>query len=236
MSPAIELIYPTVNLLLYDLAEGWGQSEEELTQQQQAFWQRFYGHQPKSDDLADTPQEEYSALLKKRDYPLGSNLDGYYHPVKVHDSYVLRVDCSGKNSDTLKIIPQPVAVLTEIQQHILNSLQDPNAKGTIQKAEDTIQNAKGTIGQSWVVSGVLPPNADPETTAQKCFSVLNPDRTDLWGQGTLFGASLFESWHPDHDFHLLICLFPHQPTAEVKKPIQQLFPQLIRLFLLRHKI
>ncbi|MEQ9667358.1 hypothetical protein [Coleofasciculus sp. G2-EDA-02] len=62
MSDAI--IYPSINLFLYDLQAGLGQNSQQLDQNRRRFWQKVYG------DLDETSFEEtYTKLSPTQTLP-----------------------------------------------------------------------------------------------------------------------------------------------------------------------
>jgi hypothetical protein len=52
------LIYPTIDLFLYDLAEGLGQSDNAIAHNRENFWLRIYGDQITVDRLYTAAQAE----------------------------------------------------------------------------------------------------------------------------------------------------------------------------------
>ena len=87
------LIYPTVDLFVYDLAEGIGQNENKISQNREQFWQKIYGDQISASQLeklkqAETATADYIELLGKNNSAnFESPLDGYAYPVKSGDTY-----------------------------------------------------------------------------------------------------------------------------------------------------
>lgn len=236
MNEPNRLIYPTIDLFLYDLAEGLGQAKEEIDTNRQQFWQKVYGKDLnqqllKTLEQAEAESTDYIELLvpqlvKEFDPPL----DGYYYPLKLGDTYALQVDCSGEKT------PQPISSLQEIKE-IIN---------------ERTHHQTGTISQSWLVWGQLASDSqDFEKTAQECYKNLKLAPTSKWnkdfrGEGTFLGANFYELWQlpPDRGnlnqaYHVLICLFPYnqgQPIHEAGKEIKTLYPALIQLFRFRNKV
>jgi len=86
------LIYPTVDLFVYDLADGIGQNENQISQNRQNFWQKIYGDISASQleklKQAETATADYIELLGKNNLAnFESPLDGYAYPVKIGDTY-----------------------------------------------------------------------------------------------------------------------------------------------------
>ncbi|NET62577.1 MAG: hypothetical protein F6K47_42735, partial [Symploca sp. SIO2E6] len=101
-----QLIYPTIDLFLYDLHDGIGQSTEQIKQNRRRFWQRIYGKSISKHRLNQLRLQEESLTncidllgtqkkIERFDHPL----DGYYYPVKLGDTYALQIDCAGKEND-----------------------------------------------------------------------------------------------------------------------------------------
>jgi hypothetical protein len=94
-----QLIYPTVDLFLYDLGEGLGELETKIEKNRRDFFTRIYGEKLDTEILNKIKSVEE----KDGDYlPLLSGVqplkqgDGYYYPVKLRDTYGLQIDCSGE--------------------------------------------------------------------------------------------------------------------------------------------
>ncbi|MEQ9554039.1 MAG: hypothetical protein RIM23_31015 [Coleofasciculus sp. G3-WIS-01] len=98
------IIYPSIDLFLYDLKEGLGQNANQIDQNRRQFWQKVYG------DLDEKSFEEtYTklsptqtldsgiiSLLETRYRYFPDPFDGYYEPLELNDTYALQVDYSGK--------------------------------------------------------------------------------------------------------------------------------------------
>ena len=117
----------------------------------------------------------------------------------------------------------------------------------------------GTIGQTWLAWGKLEENksdTEVEDIAKEIYTQIASNYkwdNDLIGKGELFGGKIFELWyHPEilnltgKDFwdkfrteshHVLIWLFPENISAsEMRKQVQTIYQDFIRLFHYRHKI
>ncbi|WP_341732859.1 hypothetical protein [Microcoleus sp. EPA2] len=237
------LIYPTVDLFVYDLADGIGQNEEKISQNRTQFWQKIYGDKisvPQLENLkqAETVTAEYIELLgDKKLAAFESPLDGYAYPVKFGDTYAAQFDLSGKREPDAdkRFAPKEIDCLEWLQQQVISRVNPP-----------------GTIGQSWLVWGQLTADdQDALATAQKCYSKLNLfpkakwDR-DLKAEGKFLGADFYELWLPPGDrgnigqnYHVLICLFPYnngQAIADISETVAKLYVHLMRLFAFRNKV
>ena len=60
------LIYPTVDLFVYDLADGIGQNDEKISQNHQQFWKKIYG---------DKISESLLEKLKQAEDKIGDDID-----------------------------------------------------------------------------------------------------------------------------------------------------------------
>lgn len=58
MNSSPQLIYPTVDLFLYDLADGLGQNNEEIQENRRRFWQRIYQDSLSDKKLAELQDAE----------------------------------------------------------------------------------------------------------------------------------------------------------------------------------
>ena len=236
------LIYPTVDLFVYDLADGIGQTEDKISQNRQQFWQKIYGEKLSPPQQAQIQQAEteigdYIDLLgDKKVAVFASPLDGYAYPVKFGDTYAVQFDLSGKiEPDTdKKFAPKEIDCLEWLKETIISRFSQP-----------------ATIGQSWLVWGELTAGQDALKTAKNCYNKLKLvpnakwDR-DLQAEGQFLGANFYELWLPPGDrgnisqnYHVLICLFSNSGEASIAtscKTMTKLYPQLLQLFRYRNKV
>lgn len=222
MSEPNQLIYPTVDLFLYDLRESLGQTQE-IDLNRQRFWEKIYDSKFSQEKLKDRKQAEakesekqgtdYAELLGSREVKeFESPLDGYYYPVRLGDTYALQVDCSGEKilaenpGGDLKyqsnFSPRTTEIVSSIRQAIVDQINHTQGEQKIAK------DKQGTIGQTWLFLGQLAAEEqDPEKAAISCYDQLKlvhkPDweRNVSWekGQkrkGKLFEATIFELWRP----------------------------------------
>jgi hypothetical protein len=242
------LIYPTIDLFVYQLAEGLGQSDLEIDENSRNFWKEIY-----SDKLNDLQLKEFQQReAKTSDYiPLFKTdveklflepQDGFYNPVKIGDTYALQINCSSdKSEDCEPLDPREI-----------NSFQA--IKKTIEQKYKTTDISEIKFGQSWFVWAKLTsPEQKPEIVAKNIYEQLqlfddlsweDTLKTDLnLSDQNAFGATFFECWQlpsdrGDHkqNRHLLIALFAPNENNQFYQAINKNYPQLTRLFLSRHKI
>jgi hypothetical protein len=238
------LIYPTVDLFVYDLADGIGQNEDKISQNRQQFWQKIYGDKISASQLeklkqAESETAEFIELLgDKQVAAFESPLEGYAYPVKIGDTYAAQFDLSGKEPDEdKKFAPKEIDCLEWLKQQVISRVNPP-----------------ATIGQSWLVWGQLTANdQDVLETAKNCYNKLNlfPNakwETDLKAEGKFLDldADFYELWLPPGDrgnisqnHHVLICLFPYnngQSIGDISKTVAKLYVHLMRLFAFRNKV
>lgn len=239
------LIYPTIDLFVYDLQQGLGQTDEQVNQNRHYFWRKIQPdlnkdyEKVKDDDLLkqlatlEKTEADYVELLVPEKENFQPELEGYYHAFQLGDTYALRVDCSVIDDN----ISKPGSRLQDIKKNI----------------ESRIDHQKGKIGQSWFVWGQLEKIYNPEeirAIAEQCYKQRNSNsqgKIALQSQSSFLGASAFEIWEQPSDWaneqnfkdslHILICLFPPQQALEnIKKSIASIYFHLMRLFCYRHKI
>lgn len=237
------LIYPTVDLFVYDLADGIGQNEDKISQNRQQFWQKIYGDKISAPQLeklkqAETETAEYIELLgDKKLAAFESPLDGYAYPVKLGDTYAAQFDLSGKiESDKEKTFEKKeIDCLEWLKQQVISRVNPP-----------------ATIGQSWLVWGQLTADdQDALATAKNCYTKLelfpNPKwERDLKSTKKFLNADFYELWLPPGDranigqnYHVLICLFSYengQSIGDISKTVAKLYVHLMRLFAYRNKV
>ncbi len=152
-------------------------------------------------------ESEFIELLKTKNdndketrylFTINNNerFNGFYYPVRLlGDTYGLLVECSFKDDQ----IPYPLENLKTLKYHIYEILQKNYEDNNTNNGKQTIEYPHPTIGQTWMMSGKLPPllYPDPEEIAKKCYEKLIPhgnvDR-DLKGKGTFLGGYIFEFW------------------------------------------
>ena len=247
------LIYPTLELFLYDIREGLGQHTQRIDDNRKHFWQRIYSELQNNSSTKEFQDETFIDKLKESEKSeanfielLGADvvkhferpLEGYYHPVLIGDTYALRVNCSGVYTDGVRqsnYKPQPLKNLHSIQEEILSH----------------INRQPGTIGQTWIMWGQLTDvHQNPTQIALECYKQLAPApqnwERDLKSKGKFLGATVFELWCPPSDwsapdklsenYHLLILLFPpNQSINLVGDSIAEIYLDLIHLFCYRNK-
>jgi hypothetical protein len=248
----IDITYPTVNLFVYDLRDGLGQTPKEIGNNKEQFLTRL----PEGIRTAVSKQDidieaEYVELLgdkRKLDPPLKpietfhtpDGYEGYYYPVRLGDTYGLLLDCS------------------------INQTLSTDYFGNLKaKIDSILNNQPGTIGQTWMLTAQLTdtPNIDPETIAKKCYQAFMGDRgdwnRDFLGKGNLIGGHIFELWlnslslsEEDGSYssenksdssiqsgqtrhHVIIALYPDDATHEKASAFNFSW---MRLFCYRHKI
>ncbi len=244
-----ELIYPTLDLFIYDLRDGLGDNNADIAANQEYILRRFpEGVHPllKQRDAVEAEYVELLGNLGRETFDSSTtqySLKGWYYPVRLGDSYGLLLDCSVEHSlgnvQQAKNEAFPVSCFSELKTEI----------------ETRLEKKPSTIGQVWMLSGQLanftPDNA--EVIAKECSQVsalnLNWD-LDFRGKSPFLGGMLFEFWRyhlhipselPDtlkiHDIqdnhYVIIALYPDVETA--KKASKFNF-EWLRLFACRSKI
>ncbi|MEH1821747.1 MAG: hypothetical protein V7L31_22140 [Nostoc sp.] len=251
-----KIIYPSIDLFLYDLKDGLGEDETKINENCQDFCRKIYG------DLDKTSfQEKHQQFLKHknnsgdviellgkaqtRDFP--SPLDGYYYPLQIGDTYALQVDYSGELDANSKAnyASQDIdgAPFRKLKEEITNRLSQQT----------------GTIGQTWLLWGQLTntkTEAEVEEIAKECYTKIVSDykwQRDFIGKGKLQAGTIFELWYCPQNlgvdgkdfwdefrkssYHILIWLFPENISPdEMRKQVQDVYYDLLRLWQYRHKV
>jgi len=231
---------PTVDLFLYDLQDGLGESSVDIDQRRRQLWQGILNGQLTKSRLREIEEREkttsnYIELLPERLLPFAHPYDGYYYPVKLGDTLSIQVDCSGKPHEPTWSKLSFEEQLQEIKSGIL---------------QHTDNKISGEMGRSWLVWGQLndPDQSSYETAVYlyenlKLFPSQNWKR-DYKGKGCFEGTTLFEMESPDLNAnginqtkHVIICLFPFKMSQDERsKIIGKLYRNLIRVFCYRNKI
>ncbi len=250
-----EIIYPTLDLFLYDLRDGLGENAGEIADNKDRFLQKLPERIRSAIEQRDAAVEaEYVELLGNRGREQFNSssqnytLKGYYYPVRLGDSYGLLLDCSVEHS-----LGHPDRSQTEA--FLVSCFADLKAE-----LDRRLGDSKSTIGQVWMLSGQLP-NFTPdkaESVAQACCQIpeleLDWDR-DFRPPSQFAGGILFEFWryrfnspdpssnsesNPISNIHqlqdnylVLIALYPNSETARKASEINF---DWLRLFACRSKI
>jgi hypothetical protein len=217
-----DLIYPTIDLFLYDLRYSLGDSPEEVDKNRQNFRNKF----PETIRLLLQDNEdidgEYVHLIANESAisapleDLEVGYEGYYYPVLLGDSYGLQIECA-LNKET-KI--EPDQYFLKIKEKILEKLNGTEA----------------TIGQTWMLSGWRSPSEseNQEEIAKACYKSFMPNRDwegDLEGQGRFLGATIFELTQSEQ--HTIIVIYPDEGTLINSG---KFYADWMRLFYYRNKI
>ena len=187
-----KLIYPTLDLFIYDLREGLGESTEEINKNQEYFASRFSEKYHDSLKQRDAIEGEYVKLLgnKGREIFTSSTnqytLKGWQYPVRLGDSYGSILDCSVEHSlkkpEQAKKEPIPISSFSDLKTEL----------------EKRLAGHPSTIGQVWMLSGQLSNFTleNAEAIAKKCSKInsFNNWDLDLRGKSRFMGGILFEFW------------------------------------------
>lgn len=128
-----DLIYPTVDLFLYDLRDGLGQNPAEIEANRLTFLKKL-PEEMHGDLAADCKFEaEYFELFgPKRIYPFGGGdnekYDGYYYPVRLGDTYGLLLDCSLNDKQNAQPAESIKTIKAEIDRRIQGTSPPPGKK------------------------------------------------------------------------------------------------------------
>jgi len=250
-----KIIYPSIDLFLYDLKDGLGQDEVKIDKNCHDFCHKIY-----NDLDEESFQEKYKQiqkykntdpdaieLLKTRRKEFESPLDGYYYPLQLGDTYALQIDYSGKEDADGK------------SNNKEQELDDEPFLNLKQEIEKKISGKTGTVGQTWLVWGKLTENksdSEIEKIAKSCYTQLVRNykwERDFIGKGQWLGGTIFELWYcPENlgltgkefwekfrreNHHVLIWLFPYdQSPDEMRQKLNSVYYDLLRLFQYRHKV
>ncbi len=226
-----KFIYPTLDLFLYDLREGLGQTEAEVTENRLLFKKKLPKINDKQFDERDEQafEPEFAELFGARRY---SDFDsdiykGYYYPVRLNDTYGLLLDCSLKE---------------EQQDTELQWIDDLRIY-----INDKSNGQEGSVGQTLMFSAQLPNVSaqEYEFFAKRCYEALMPGadyETNKTGESEFLGGGLFEFWKKYplksdkinmESQHVIIAFYPDEKAMEAAS---SLYPDLMRLLMFRHKM
>ncbi len=225
------LVYPTLNLFLYDLRAGLGQNEADVQQNRADFKRKLPANFDNAlfDQLDNGLSEtEYLELLgKERVIPLSPDQDfpehdGYYYPVRFNDSYGLLLNCSfAANQETTDL-----TWLSQLQKLVASR----------------VANQKGTLGETWFFSAQLD-NLEQSATfaAKNIYQTLMPPANateNKIGKSDFLGGEIFEfrgvdSQAVDDKHHVIIAFYSDKASLERETDF---YSDWMRLLFYRHKI
>ncbi|MFN6500069.1 MAG: hypothetical protein RMX65_024170 [Nostoc sp. DedQUE01] len=251
-----QIIYPSIDFFVYDLKDGLGEDENQIKENCQNFCRKIYGdldeasfqkHYIEFLNYKDNSGDVIELLGKAQTREFPSPLDGYYYPLQIGDTYALQVDYSGKLDATGKVNDAPQYIDDE-----------PFVKLKVE-ITNRLSQQTGTIGQTWLLWGKLTETkTEPEVEeiAKECYTKIVSNykwQRDFIGKGKLGEGTIFELWyHPQNlgvdgkefwdefrksNYHVLIWLFPeHISPDEMRKQVQNLYYDFLRLWQYRHKV
>ncbi|KYC40956.1 hypothetical protein WA1_25420 [Scytonema hofmannii PCC 7110] len=237
------LVYPTIDLFLYDLRDALGQSTSKVGENRQSFFQKLPTniHFPilkKDEEFQIESEAEFVELLGEEQItPLdlkSQDYEGYYYPVRLSDTYGLLVDCSVAD----KTSPYPISSIKILRNLIFQS----------------INYQRANLGETWLISGIMPKttkNENSESIARECYQTLISNanwQKNLQGKGAIFGGKIFELRQSnfrnletpatiedriEDNHHVIIIIYPDEITAEKSS---DLIDDWLRLLCYRNKI
>ncbi len=211
MSSQTKIIFPTLDLFLYDLKEGLAEDETTVESQSKAFCEKIFGDLAEKDKT--TFNEKYTQIKKHRYSEVDginlletkfrkfdSPLDGYYYPRQFSDTYALLVDYSGKLDANRNSNDEPQNINNKIFQPLKTEIQKRISYKEITTDQPNSYES-GTIGQTWLAWGKLEENktdTEIEGIAKEIYTQIasNYDwKNDFIGKGNLLGGTIFELWY-----------------------------------------
>ncbi len=241
-----ELVYPTLDLFVYQLRNGLGDNEEQVRKNHERFWKNLPDKlKVDLDRELEAQSTEYTKLLDLLKPALKDNLhikenhfffrhsacrllgdfeiEGYYYPARLEDTYGLLFDCSVND----RVKPQPVSCFQDLREQAA-------AK-------------KGNLGKTWMISGFLRESAKPDSEAlanlakQAYKEGLMPGEWQEQKPGKFLGATVFEVWKSpqkwqkveEENRHVLIILYPNSLTMQKAAGF---YGDWLRLFCYRNKV
>lgn len=246
-----QLIYPNLNLFLYDLRYGLGSDEDQVDKNRFNFWRKV---NPKLDldELESQENKHGNQDFTWFDFlQFELPLDGFSAPAQLRDTYGLLVnhsiDKQWDDSEQKYISdcsPQSYNTFPNLKTKILTQL----AHG---QDIDQSENCYGTIGQSWLLWAQVS-TLDTQSVAEACWKELSPN--SKWTAqprylGHWQGADIYEvlrfpqnwqqSWQEfqQHYHHLVLVLFHSSGSIEThQKVMQQNYETFLKLFCCHNKM
>jgi hypothetical protein len=247
----VDLIYPTINFIQYNLREGLGNSESDMLARSRSFYYKFLldlteedlsKYRQREQDDREFNQLLYTDITSFPYQLLQKPLDGFYYPVQLGDTYALQLNYSGKFVGG-KPTRQPQDYHTAVSNLDLAKISPPKL--------DT-----HSFGQTYLLTAFVEDSHIDEITeiaiscAHQITGKSSADLARSITHGKWLDGDLFEFWTPPqslqgHDLqeiierypHTIIWLFPAAKLEEIgKKTIPDTYQDWIRLLHYRHKI
>jgi hypothetical protein len=247
----VDLIYPNINLLQYNLREGLGEDESDLLAQSRSFYQKFLPDLTEEDlekyRQREQADREFNQLLYTdiTVFPyqlLPKPLDGFYHPVQLGDTYALQLNYSGQLVNG-KPNRQPQDYHTAVSNLDIAKISPP-------------QLDANSFGQTYLLTAFVEDHQVDELAeiAKSCDrQITGKTSTELArsiSRGKWLSGELFEFWTPpqslqgndfqkiiEHHPHTIVWLFPAAKFDEIdSKTIPDTYQDWIKLLHYRHKI
>jgi hypothetical protein len=224
------LNYPSLDLFLYHLREGLGESEATIKANHQEFWSNLPSdiHVPweKESQEKDTEFLRLLTLISdKKTHRIPTQLDqkypigGYYYPVLVNDTYGLLLDAEIEDKDTY----------------------DVSCFASLKTIGDEKQ---GDLGKIWMISGYrdLHSNQQPIDIAKAAYEALMGKEWKSVKSGKFLGGDIFEAWQTPQYWKsltdaeknpVLIIIYPND---DIMDKARKFYDDWLRLLCYRNKI
>lgn len=225
-----DLIYPTIDLFIYALKTSLNTTDAETQKNKAAFLAQLPTNTQFNDPDIEVEYLELTHPAQINFISQNQDLEGYYYPVRLNDTYGLQIDCSINNQTAAQTAKTFILLKNEIEQKLNKELTN--------------------IGQTWMVSGWLPENSSqsPEDIAKSCYSALFNGNDWRPNQGTFLDGKIYEIWRSgntnqsigklassvnSHEHHVIIVIYPHRESAE---QAAEFYKDWMGLFCYRSKI
>lgn len=255
------LIYPNLDLFVYQLREGFGDSAATVQKNHQAFWENL-------PEALRNPEKSFALLVQSQNYlpaqtlaqpenlsiaersfkrEIDANRLDYCEllPLADYPQNYYSFDSIGK-SDPIQGYYYPVRLEDTygllLDCYIENSQGKLDIQNCFSRLKGLAKSKQGNLGKTWLLSGILPEDftGDLKELAQKAYDALDLVPRDVKEAGKFFGVPCFEVWnYPrrweslDENIHVLILLFPNLEKA---KKLGESYNQFMRLFCYRSKV
>ena len=243
------LIYPTLDVFIYNLGEGLGDNQDDIATRREIFLETLPPDLQNQltqafDRLSTTPNADYVKLLnlsgKSADFHRvetsvnNYNIKGYYYPVFLNETYGLLLGCSVDEKE----LPQRLSCYRYLERQV-----------------DIIP---GNLGKTWTISGIIPTSdSDPETLAMNAYKWLKygthlkdlsqaeaeafiPEEWQYRKLGKFLASYVFEVWQIPNNWetmeensHAIVFLYP---SHQIREDATQFYEDWMQLFCYRNKL
>ncbi|KST69427.1 hypothetical protein [Mastigocoleus testarum] len=190
-----KIVYPTLDLFIYNLIEQSGEIEVEINKVYENYWSNLperlqQKHFSTEINHEDTQRLDFNGQIRY-------GVDGCYSRIMFDDTTCLRYSCSLEKEVDISQIPSTIKELKDFADL-------PNANKLTDNLSSGQLSPHGFLGKTWMVSGWTVPDSSQIPTYQTTEDIASRIYKSLIGKqhqhqqkGEFLGATVWEMWSSD---------------------------------------